>query len=141
MTLLADPPRRSRAHRLAGPVAAAAATAGAWVAVAVLDPGDSGPSLCPWRTITGLDCPFCGATRAAACLAHGQVVPALDHNALLVLVVLPLALVAWLGWTARAWRGDPPVGVGNRTIRILMIVTLAWWILRLAVPWLGSPAG
>ena len=61
----------------------------------------AGPTPCPWRTLTGLDCPFCGATRAAASLAHGDVVGALDHNALFVLVILPLA-VAGLGDLGRA---------------------------------------
>ena len=67
--------------------------AAAWAAVAVLRPTDSGPTPCPWRTLTGLDCPFCGATRAAASLAHGDVTAALDHNAFFVLLIL--AVYGW----------------------------------------------
>ncbi len=80
----------------------------AWLTAAALRLGDTGPTPCPWRTLTGLDCPFCGATRAAASLAHGDVIGALDHNALFVLVILPLAVVAWGVWAARSWRGQPP---------------------------------
>ena len=63
--------RAERTRRVAGPAATLAGVAVAWAAVAVLRPADSGPTPCPWRNLTGLDCPFCGATRAAASLAQG----------------------------------------------------------------------
>jgi hypothetical protein len=131
--------RRSRSLR--APVAVVAGVGVAWLAVASLGLADNGPTPCPWRTLTGLDCPFCGATRAAASLARGDIVMALDHNALFVLVILPLALVAWGVWAARAWRGLPSPVIANRTVLVLMAVTAGWWVLRLAVPWLGSTAG
>lgn len=52
---------------------------------------------CPFRLATGWDCPGCGATRAVAALAQGRVLHAIDHNALLVLL-LPLLLWAWFAW-------------------------------------------
>lgn len=124
---------------MAGPAAVLLGTAGAWLAVAALAPGDDGPGLCPWRTITGLDCPFCGSTRAAASLAHGELLAALDHNALFVLAIVPLAAIAWVRWSVRAWRGDQAPLASNRSIGVLMGITMAWWVLRLAVPWLASP--
>jgi hypothetical protein len=131
----------SRGRRAAGPAAVLLGVAAAWGAVAVLRPGDAGPTPCPWRTLTGLDCPFCGATRAAASLAHGDLTAALDHNAFFVLVILPLSLLAWQVWARRSWRGAPLPVVTNRLVAVLMAITLGWWILRLAVPWLGSTAG
>lgn len=125
-------------RRIAPPVATLVGVGAAWLAAVALGAGDAGPTLCPWRSLTGLDCPFCGATRAAVGLAGGDVMAALDHNALFVLVVLPLAAVAWATWMRRSWRGAPPGLTGNRTIAVLIGVTLAWWALRLAVPWLGS---
>ena len=133
-------PERSPARRMAAPAAGLLATAAVWAGVAVVGVGGGGPSFCPWRSITGLDCPFCGATRSAAALAHGDLLLALDHNALFVLVVLPLAAVAWLAWAARAWQGREPAQVPTRLLVGLLALTGAWWILRLAVPWLGSPA-
>ena len=130
-----------RGRRAAGPAAVLLGVAAAWAAVAVLRPGDAGPTPCPWRTLTGLDCPFCGATRAAASLAHGDLTAALDHNAFFVLVILPLSLLAWQVWARRSWSGAPPPTVTNRLVAVLMAITLGWWILRLAVPWLGSTAG
>ena len=47
---------------------------------------------CPLRAVTGLDCPFCGATRATFRLLRGDVVGALDLNALWVLA-LPVVIV------------------------------------------------
>jgi hypothetical protein len=131
---------RSVGRRMIGPLGTVAAVGAAWAAVALLRPGDAGPTPCPWRTVTGLDCPFCGSTRAAATLASGDVIGALDHNALFVLGILPLAAVAWLLWAGRAWRGTPAPVVSNRLIVVLMGLTLVWWALRLAVPWLGSTA-
>ena len=132
---------RSRGRELAGPLATFAVVGISWVAVAALRPGDSGPTPCPWRTITGLDCPFCGSTRAAVALAGGDVVTALDHNAFFVLAVLPMALVAWGLWLISAWRRRAAPVVSTRLIGILIAVSLGWWALRLAVPWLGSSAG
>jgi Protein of unknown function (DUF2752) len=123
-----------------GPAAVLAGVGVAWVTAATLRLGDTGPTPCPWRTLTGLDCPFCGATRAVASLAHGDVVTALDHNVLFVVVILPLAVAAWAVWAARSWRGLPAPVIANRTVLVLMGITVGWWVLRLAVPWLGSTA-
>ncbi|HSO04653.1 MAG TPA: DUF2752 domain-containing protein [Candidatus Limnocylindrales bacterium] len=130
-----------RSRSMLAPAGVLAGVGVAWLTAAALRLGDSGPTPCPWRTLTGLDCPFCGATRAAASLAHGDVMTALDHNALFVLVILPLAVAAWGIWAARSWRGLPAPVIANRTVLVLMGITLGWWVLRLAVPWLGSTAG
>ncbi len=130
-----------RERSLLGPAVVLAGVGVAWFTARALQLGDNGPTPCPWRTLTGLDCPFCGATRSAASLARGDLVAALDHNALFVLVILPLAVLAWGIWAARSWRGLPAPVIANRTVLVLMGITLGWWVLRLAVPWLGSSAG
>lgn len=132
--------RRDRRPSAWAPWGALAVAGAAWAAVAVARPGDGGPVWCPWRAVTGLDCPFCGATRAMASLGHGDVVAALDHNALLVLVVLPMAALGWALWVARARAGQPLPQISNRALTLGLLVVGMWWVLRLAVPWLGSGA-
>jgi hypothetical protein len=56
---------------------------------------------CPLRTLTGLDCPFCGATRMAAALLDGDLNAAWHFNAA-VLVLGPLIGVA-IGYEVIAW--------------------------------------
>ncbi len=56
---------------------------------------------CPLRELTGLDCPGCGGTRAVHALTHGDIGAALDHNAVIT-VLLPLVAVAWGLWLLRS---------------------------------------
>ncbi len=62
------------------------------MASALIDP-TGGPTLCPFKAMTGLDCPLCGATRAAHQLFRGNVIGALDFNAVFVLVA---PVLIWL---------------------------------------------
>ena len=71
----------ARWRRLA-PLAVGGLTAAATLAVTWWNPSDTGAPLCPSKFVFGVDCPFCGTTRATAALARGQFGRALDHNAL-----------------------------------------------------------
>ncbi|MBL9166452.1 MAG: DUF2752 domain-containing protein [Verrucomicrobiales bacterium] len=55
---------------------------------------------CLFHRATGLDCPGCGATRAAYSLLHGNIGVAWHQNALLVL----LAPAGLIGGGVAAWR-------------------------------------
>jgi len=78
--------------------ATAAVGAGALAVVAAVDPARSHryPG-CIFLSITGLECPGCGSTRAAHQLLNGHVLHAFDLN--------PLALIAlpWLLWRLGNW--------------------------------------
>lgn len=53
-------------------------------AVGYFDPTTAGFfPVCPLFTLTGIACPGCGLTRAFHSLFHGDLLGALDHNALL----------------------------------------------------------
>lgn len=54
---------------------------------------------CPWLTITGLNCPFCGATRMYMALFNGELGEALRFNAP-VLVISGVLAVLWFCWVA-----------------------------------------
>ena len=57
---------------------------------------------CPFRTMTGLDCPMCGATRATAALLRGHVGTALGYNVLWV-ALIPLVVWAWVTELRGGW--------------------------------------
>lgn len=66
--------------------------------VGLVDPSNRalGPP-CPLRAVVGLDCPLCGATRATHSLLRGDLMGALDFNALYV-VLLPVLAVLFVFW-------------------------------------------
>jgi hypothetical protein len=140
MPVSAAPRTDGRLRRMAGPLGVLAGVTATWAVVAAVRPSDAGPTPCVWRSLTGLDCPFCGSTRAAASLGGGDLVGALDHNALFVLAILPLAAGLWIAWAGRAWRGQPPPTIPSRAVLALVALTGLWWVVRLAIPWLGSTA-
>ena len=87
---------------------------------------------CPFRSMTGLDCPGCGITRALHSVVTGDVVGALDHN-LLFVALLPL-IAWWLVRSVRTSLGRPPRPLSFRwrpwmTVGVAVAVA-AWWVLR-----------
>jgi Protein of unknown function (DUF2752) len=123
--------RQSRLATLRAPLAAAGVALLAWTYVSLVDPNIAGRyPVCPLRALTGLDCPFCGGTRAAHALAHGDVAAALDHN-LLVTLAIPVAVVLWVRWAWRQWRGQPTsVTVDSRLALALIGVLVAFMVIR-----------
>jgi hypothetical protein len=88
---LADTPDVDlRPIRLAGLALAPAALALAWLPVDPVPP-------CPLRTLTGIPCPLCGATRGVIAAVHGHLGHALELNPA-SLLVLALAAILVLGW-------------------------------------------
>jgi hypothetical protein len=95
-------------------VAVAAAGAG-WIGVAGVLARSSGsvPIGCPFKTLTGLDCPGCGSTRSLGALTRFDLGAALDHN-----VLVPFALVfvvaSFVAWTRAVWRRPDPAAADAR---------------------------
>ncbi len=87
-------------------------------AIAVVDPGDSGVSVCWSKSLLGIDCPLCGGLRATNSLLRGDWLAAADHNVLLA-VALPVVAVVWLVWLVQALRG--------RDFRLPRLPRPAWW--------------
>jgi hypothetical protein len=70
-------------ERLLAATGATAMIAGA-AGVAYFDPTSAGFfPVCPLYMLTGLACPGCGLTRGFHALFHGDILTALDYNALL----------------------------------------------------------
>ena len=93
-------------QRLRGPIALGAAVLSGFALVGLVDPHDPGHyPVCPTRGLLGIYCPLCGGLRAANDLTHGDVGAAAGSN-LLFVVLLPVAIVAWLLWVRDRARGS-----------------------------------
>ena len=109
------PPVRSRtSQRTTWALAGATAAGCAYVAIADPNKGSSWYPQCPFKALTGLDCPGCGITRALHALLTGHPGRALDHNALVAVAVVLGAV--WFALSAlRRRRGLPPLEVKHPT--------------------------
>ncbi len=127
---------------LAAPLVASGILLAGCVTLAVVDP-THGPTICPFKAVTGLDCPGCGGTRALHQLFTGHLGAALSYNVLAV-VVLPLLLWGlFASLTAMAggprWRG---VSLSRRWTWITLAVIAVFWVVRnlpvAPFSWLGT---
>ncbi|MFI6156638.1 DUF2752 domain-containing protein [Kitasatospora sp. NPDC051170] len=92
-------------------------------------PGQALP-FCPFRRVTGLQCPGCGGTRMTYDLLHGDLAAAFHDNALLLLS-LPLVALMYLTWlreglAGRSW--SPPLG--RRGTAAVLGTAVAWALVR-----------
>lgn len=105
--------------------------------LALVDPNSASAPYpgCPFRALTGYDCPGCGITRALHATLTGDPSRAFDHNAL-VMGIIVISLV-WIALNAvRRRRGRPPLRV-ELTTRMawgLGAIVTAFWLLR-NLPW------
>lgn len=102
-------------------------------ALGVADPAAlGGPDLCLFHRATGLACPACGMTRAAAALARGDLAASLAWHPLFLLVAAEIA-GAWLLWGGNVWLARP---LPRRAIVLVTLATagllLAVWAVRWA---------
>lgn len=123
----------ARARRMVGPVAVLVGLALASVALHVRNPHREGSwGICPWRELTGTDCPGCGGLRAVNDLTNLRLFDAASSN-LAFVAALPLVAVGYLRWVGTAW-----TGVARRTRQLSpatwsLLVTgtiVVWWVVR-----------
>ena len=79
---------------------------------------------CPFKALTGLDCPGCGGLRMTHDVLHGDFAAAVVDNVFL-LVGLPL-LLAWV--LVRWRRGQPPMT--RHTLVVIVVAAIAWTAVR-----------
>ena len=92
--------------------------------------GDGGVQLwpCPFRAITGVPCPLCGATRSVVLAVHGDG-RYLDYNPWWVLVLIAGVVIG----LAAAMRSKPPPRVPDRMLTAGLVAMLAvGWAVSLA---------
>ena len=86
--------------------------------------------ICLFHSLTKLNCPGCGATRAAYQLLHGHLLRALQDNALFVLTLAALAgRSAWLA--VKKIRNQPAAFVVSpRMLWALLVIAIVFTGLR-----------
>lgn len=112
--------------------AAVAGIAGASAIVSAYDPTKAGFfPVCPLFELTGLACPGCGLTRGFHALFHGDVLTALDFNALLPVWAMIIAYV-WVSLLFYALRGKglPMWPTHPKFLWTFFIVLFTFGILR-----------
>lgn len=86
---------------------------------------------CPLYQMTGLACPGCGLTRGFHALFHGDVLTALDYNAMLPFYVLFFAyLAASLGSVAARGRGFSFKPFQPKLVYGFLVVSVAFAVTR-----------
>jgi hypothetical protein len=112
-----------------------AAAVGAPAAAAVLyfaDPTENASyPRCTLFALTGIHCPFCGATRCGHALLNGDLLQALAWNPIAV-VVLPLGTLwlFWAAWRVVRRRPLPSANPPTWSIRWITVGLLVFWLLR-----------
>src|SRR5688572_4077520 len=98
----------------------------------VFEPGRNGLFLdCPFRLLTGLNCPGCGTTRGLHRLLHGDLIGAFQFNPLMMLL-LPIFLFALVRYTIAVFR-DRPIKSNQldpRFIWMFFVVVMSFWVFR-----------
>jgi len=120
-------------------------TAGVWLSLAAIaiflfffnpaSPSNQWFPKCPFRLVTGMQCPGCGSTRAFYQLLHLHPIAAFKFNPLMILT-LPFIVYGFLGFTRSALMGRP-----QRRLFIPPVYLWAWlflliffWVFR-NTPW------
>lgn len=107
-------------------LASGAALLGAIGYVGLVDPHRPGSLFppCPFRLVTGWNCPACGGLRMVHDLLHGDLVAAVVDN-MFLLVGLP-ALALWM--VLRRRQGRPVFNMA--AIAVIAVTTITWTVIR-----------
>lgn len=85
---------------------------------------------CPVKVLTGLDCPGCGSQRALHALLTGDVAAAFRFNALLLLLLPYVAVIAVLEFSGRRHLRLYRVLGSQAAIAIVLVLVVAWTVVR-----------
>ena len=119
-------PSSSTRTRLYGSLGSGALAVGALTYIGLVDPHQPGALFpaCPFKLLTGWNCPACGGLRMTHDLLHGNLSAAVVDNVFL-LIGLPL-LAVWSVWRRRrGQRVFTPVA-----LIVIAISATAWTVLR-----------
>jgi Protein of unknown function (DUF2752) len=113
-------------ERSAPAIGTGALAVGALIYVGLADPHRSGSLFppCPFRLLTGWNCPACGGLRMTHDLLHGDLGAAVADN-LFLLAGLPL-LAIWFVWRIRRGERAFPLPA----IVVIAVAAISWTVIR-----------
>lgn len=86
---------------------------------------------CPFKLLTGLDCPGCGGQRAVHAFLHGDFIGGLRYNPFLIVALSYLALALIINYIQRPWAEKLGRKALSFNVWLIYIFLLgAWWVLR-----------
>jgi len=120
------PSATSSRRFLYGAIGTGAVLAGSLAYVGLADPHRPGFlfPVCPFKALTGWNCPGCGGLRMTHDVLHGDFAAAVVDN-VFVLVGLPL-LAAWL---LVRWRRGQPL-MPKLAIVVIAVAAITWTVVR-----------
>ena len=123
---MTNPAQHGARRRLYPALGAGALLVGALGYVGLVDPHkpDSVFPICPFRLLTGWNCPACGGMRMVHDVLHGDLAAAISDNAFLLVGIPVLA-----GWILLRRRSGNSL-FSAPAVATLMIATLAWTVVR-----------
>lgn len=96
-----------------------------------LDPMQEWAPKCPFKLLTGWDCPACGNQRALHALLHGDWAGAWRYNPYVWFALPYFALVVYTTYEhsprAARWRR---IVQHPMTVMVFFMLTMLWWLLR-----------
>lgn len=112
--------------RLYGALGTGALLAGGLAYVGLADPHRPGFVFppCPFKLLTGWNCPACGGLRMTHDLLHGDLAAAIVDN-----VFLLVGLPALLAWVVVRWRTGRPIMTMPATA-VIAVLAIAWTVVR-----------
>ena len=113
-------------RRLYGAAASGALLAGALGYIGLVDPHNTKSVYpqCPFKMLTGWNCPFCGGLRMTNDLLHGDLAASINDNVFL-LVGIPV-LIGWMVLRRRLGRSVLPIPAWVT----IVVAAFAWTVLR-----------
>jgi hypothetical protein len=111
---------------LSGALGAGALLCGGLVYVGLVDPHRPGSVFpaCPFKVLTGLNCPACGGLRMVHDLLHGDLAAAAVDN-----IFLLVGLPALLAWVLVRWRAGRPIFT-MPVAGVIVVLALTWTVAR-----------
>jgi Protein of unknown function (DUF2752) len=116
----------SHRHRVPAAIGTGVVLAGALGYIGLVNPHDphSAYPQCPFKWLTGWNCPLCGGLRMTHDLLHGDLLASINDN-LFALIGIPM-LAAWV--LLRLRRGQRPMSAAG--LLVIAVAAIAWTVVR-----------